>query len=174
MSRWTYSRIENGARTSTTIDELAQVCAALGLDLSIRAFPGGEPLRDAAQVRRLATLLDAAGSPLTARTEVPLPRSIDHPDLRAWDAVLFGGGKRTGIEMEMRIHDGQELERRFTLKCRDDPVDFALLAIADTVHNRRVLAENSRLFAGLPRLRRALILRVRRAGRHPPSGLVIV
>ena len=177
MSRWTYGRIESGVRRSTTVDELTQSCAALGLDLSVRAFPSGEPVRDAAQLKRLDRLLSAVASPLLKRTEVPLPQSpgqTAHLELRAWDAMLFGHGKRTGVEVEMRIHDGQELERRLGLKRRDDAVDFLLVVVADTTHNRRVLGENATLFAPLPRLRAGSVLRAVRAGQHPPSGVVLL
>jgi len=88
--------------------------------------------------------------------------------------MLTGSGERTALEMEMRLRDGQAVERRIAAKCRDDPVDNFLLLIADTRGNRRVLAEHPELFSHLPRLKTSTVLKTLRAGRHPPSGLVLI
>jgi transcriptional regulator with XRE-family HTH domain len=173
MSRSTYSRIEGGARPATSIDELALVAAVLGLTLSVRRYPGGEPLRDAAQLNRLALVLRKLARPLRTRTEVPLPRTTEHPELRAWDAVIFGSNMRTAVEVEMRLHDAQALQRRLALKRRDDPVERFLLVIADTKHNRRALADFDGLFADLRRLRPSAVRSALRRGEHPPTGLVV-
>jgi hypothetical protein len=108
------------------------------------------------------------------RTEVPLPPLPDRSEHRAWDAVITGSGARTAVELEMRLTDAQAVERRVALKLRDDPPDGFVLLVADTAHNRRVLREHSHLFEQLPRLRPSALLRAIEAGRHPPSGLVVV
>jgi hypothetical protein len=106
---------------------------------------------------------------------VALPRQPDQPiDLRGWDAVLFGDGRRTGVELEARLTDVQALTRRHNLKRRDDPVDHFLLVVADSRHNRRVLREYAELFADLPHLRTAMVRKQLAAGQHPPTGLVIL
>jgi hypothetical protein len=66
------------------------------------------------------------------------------------------------------------LERRISLKLRDDPVDHILLVLADTKANRRGLSEHPALVPGLPRLRTATVLKLLREGRHPPSGLILI
>jgi len=106
-----------------TILELDRIAVVLGLSPSIRMYPAGPGVRDAGQLRRLRAFLGHVREPLTYRLEVPLPRTTDHVELRAWDAMLLGGGARTAIEMEMRVRDAQALTRRIDLKRRDDPTE---------------------------------------------------
>jgi len=173
LSRSTVSRIETGKRHATSVVEISQVAAVLGLDLVVRLYPGGEPLRDTAQLGHIQTLLVDLGHPLRNRTEVPLPPTPGRLELRAWDAVIEGGAMRTTIEVEMRIRDSQALERRISLKLRDDPTDRFLLVVADTRTNRRVFADHRDLFPDLPRLVRAAGLAAVRDGQHPPTGVVL-
>jgi transcriptional regulator with XRE-family HTH domain len=174
MSRVRLRRIETGMATNLRLEELHRVCAVLGLSPSLRLFPSGAPVRDAAHATRLQRFLLLAQSPLSYRVEVPLPRTTEFAELRAWDAMIFGAGKRTAIELEMRLRDIQALRRRIDLKRRDDPTEAFLLLVADTRHNRRVLAEFSDLFRDLPRLRPSTVRTALRAGLHPPSGLLLV
>lgn len=174
IPRSSVSRLETGKRPLASVLEISRVAGALGLDLVLRVYPGGDPLRDTAQVQRLERLVSALRSPLTYRTEVPLPASNDRFELRAWDAMIGGEGRRTAIEVEMRIRDGQALERRLALKRRDDPTDGFLLVLADTRTNRRALVAHPDLFAGLPRLRRESVLTAVGKGQHPPSGVVLL
>ena len=168
-------RIERIALDSLTIADAMLVSTALGLDLSVRTYPGGSPLRDAGQARRLSQLLAHVGPPLTFRTDVPLPQSPDRPrDQRAWDAVVYGHGERTGVELEARVRDAQSMTRRHELKRRDDPVEHFLLVLADTRTNRRVLDEYRDLLAHLPRLRTSNVLRGLQRGEHPPTGLILM
>lgn len=146
----------------------------LGLDLSVRTFPGGGPLRDSAHAERLRRVLDHVHAPLSYRTEVPLAAPPGQPEQRAWDAMILGGGWRTGIELEMRLRDAQALERRINLKRRDDPVDRFLLLVANTRTNRRVLAEHPELFPDLRRLRRSAVISELQMGEHPPTGMVLI
>lgn len=175
ISRSIYTRIEGAKLQSLTIVVASRVAAILGLDLSVRVYPGGNPLRDAAQGERLNRVLVHVSAPLRSRTEVVLPQGPDHPfEQRAWDALITGRGQRTGIEMEMRVRDGQALERRIALKRRDDPVDALVLLVADTHANRRVFRDNPGLFAGLTRMTLAALTRTLRSGQHPPDCLVFV
>ena len=167
-------RIENERQHRLSIIDACEMAAVLGLDWSARAYPNGATVRDAGQARRLLPILAAVADPLTYGTDVALPRTDDAPELRAWDTVIYGDDERTGIELESRLMDTQATVRRINLKRRDDPVDHFLLVVADTKHNRRVLAEFAILFAGLPRLRTANVLKVLREGRHPPTGIILV
>ena len=170
-----YSRIERGKLPSLSITHASRIASVLGMDLSVRAYPAGSPLRDTGHAARLRRLLDHVASPLSYRTEVGLPQRPDQPtERRAWDAVLRGEGQKTAIELEMRLRDGQAVERRLSLKWRDDPVDRLLVAVADTRTNRRVLAEQPDLFGGFPRLRLSRVIRTLESGEHPPTGLVLV
>jgi hypothetical protein len=115
---------------------LSVMLAVVGLDLSVRAYPGGPPLRDDAH-RQLLIRFRALLPPGTAwRTEVPLPLPGDQ---RAWDALMTLWGRRVGVEAEMRPTDVQALERKLTLKLRDGGVDRLVLVLADTRSNRHFL-----------------------------------
>jgi transcriptional regulator with XRE-family HTH domain len=174
LSRPRYSKIERGKAPTLQVVEVARIATVLGLDPSFRVFPSGPPIRDAASARRLRAFLVLAAPPLTSRTEVPLPGLSDRREQRAWDAVVFGHGERTAIELEMRLRDAQAVERRVALKRRDDPTESFLLLIADTRTNRRVLAVFDGLFADLPRLGPAMVRVALGAGRHPGTGIVLV
>jgi transcriptional regulator with XRE-family HTH domain len=174
ISRSHYVDIEGGRVGDLAIVEASRIAAVLGLDLAVRAYPGSGPLRDAAHARRLAQVLGPAAAPLRVRMEVPLPASPGRSELRAWDAVVSGSGKRTAVELEMRFRDGQAVERRLSLKRRDDPVDQFVLLVADTKSNRRVLASSPTMFADLPRLGPLALSKHLEAGNHPPSCLVVV
>ena len=174
LSRARYTRIEAGTIRTLSVVEAIAIASVLGLDLSVRAFPGGDPLRDGGQARKLDRFGRRVARPLRFRTEVPLPQRDDHHEQRAWDADITGGGERTTIELEMRIRDAQAVVRRYTLKCRDDPSEHRLLLIGDTRANRRVLAEHPALFANLTRLRPTDVFGAIESGRHPPSGLMLI
>lgn len=174
ISRSLYSRIENARLASLGIIVAAEIGSVLGLDVSVRAFPGPRSLRDEAQFTRLDRILGQVAQPLTWEREVALPQKLEaRPEQRAWDAMIRGHGKRTAIELEMRIRDAQALERRVRLKLRDDPVEHFLLAVADTRTNRETLNALPQLL-GLIRLTPSQVIRELRAGRHPPSGIVLV
>lgn len=174
ISRSRYSKIENGKAPALQVVEVARIATVLGLEPSFRLFPAGPPVRDAGHARRLSAFLSMAAAPLSTRTEVPLPASAEHRELRAWDAMLFGHGERTAIELEMRLHDTQALDRRVALKRRDDPTEHFLLLVADTRTNRRILAAMPGLFPDLPRLKHSHVKSALQAGKHPPSGLLLV
>jgi transcriptional regulator with XRE-family HTH domain len=174
LSRGRYRLIELGQAVSLTILELDRIAAVLGLDASIRLYPAGPAIRDAGQVRRLRAFLGHVAAPLSARMEVALPTGLDRAELRAWDAVLFGLGTRTAIELEMRLRDVQALVRRIDLKRRDDPTEGFLLLLADTRGNRRILAEFEGMLADLPRLRSTTVYAARQRGEHPATGILLI
>lgn len=174
LSRSPYQRIEHAADPNLTVMDACRLAAVLGLDVYIRVYPAGQPMRDAGQARRLNALLSNVATPLRHRTEVPLPRSEERPEYRAWDAVIQGRGERTCVELETRLYDVQSQVRSVRLKLRDDPPDHFLLVVANARTNRRVIAEFPELFADLPRLRTANVLAALRRGEHPASGLILL
>jgi Helix-turn-helix. len=174
MSRVHYGKIESGRSTDITILELDRIASVIGLSASIRLYPAGPAVRDAGQATRLQGFLGHARDPLTHRIEVALPAREDRLEQRAWDAVLFGYGARTAIELEMRIRDVQALIRRIDLKRRDDSTEGFLLLIADTRANRRVLSEFAAMLADLPRLRKSKVIAALERGEHPGTGIVLV
>jgi transcriptional regulator with XRE-family HTH domain len=174
ISRTRYCRVESAGIESLSILEAARVAAVVGLDLGARLYPGGRPLRDEASASRLGAIAAHVASPLRMRLEVPLPPQPDRIDQRAWDAEIQGVGERTTMELEMRLRDAQAVERRIAIKLRDDPPDHFVLVVAATDHNRGVLRDHPALFPDLPRLKPSAILRPIEAGRHPPTGLVLL
>jgi hypothetical protein len=158
-----------------SVRELGARCAVVGLDLAIRTYPAGDPIRDRAQLALLERLRIRVHASLRWRTEVPLPIE---GDLRAWDAEIRGRDPRpwrARVEAETRVTDGQALERKLALKLRDDPDGHLILLVADTRTNRRTLAALG------PGLRTILpcgpreILSALGAGREPPeSGFVFM
>jgi transcriptional regulator with XRE-family HTH domain len=174
VSRPRYSRIEAGLVTTLSVTDLNRIAAVLGLAASVRVYPGGSATRDAGHTDKLGAFLRLAYPPLTYRIEVALPPLTERWEQRAWDAVLFGNGERTAIELEMRLRDVQAMRRRHELKRRDDPAEHFLLLVADTRHNRRVLAELDDLFVDLSRRKLGVVRAALAAGKHPATGLLLI
>lgn len=141
MSHAKVSRIEAGGSPSLSLLDAVLLADAVGLDLSVKAYPGRTPTRDAGHARRLQSVLAHVGPPLRYRTEALLPARDGVPERRAWDALLFDAGGQTGVELEQRLYDVQSQTRRILLKWRDSGAERLLLVVADTRTNRRVLAE---------------------------------
>jgi transcriptional regulator with XRE-family HTH domain len=132
-------RFEHGELDRVSIADVGAWCAVVGLDLSLRAYPAGDPIRDRAQLALLERLRTRLHPSLRWRTEVPLPLERD---LRAWDAEISGRQPqrwRARVEGVTRIADGQALERRLTLKLRDDPGGHLVLLVSYTRANRAAL-----------------------------------
>lgn len=174
IPRSTYSLVERAKLARLSVRISAQLAAVLGLDLYVAVYPGPPAIRDEASARLLGKLLAHVAPPLRHKMEVPLPGTADRPEQRSWDSMLFTARERTGIELDMRLHDFQAQLRRHNLKRKDDRVDHFLWVIADTRHNRWVLRAHGDLLADLPRLRTANVLELLRAGRHPPTGWILL
>lgn len=151
IDRADYSRVEAGKLKLTVIGAY-RIGAVLGLDVSLRSFPGGRSMRDAGQAGLEKKLVEHVAEPLTYKTEVVLPSLRPYTEQRAWDLMLYGHGERTGVEFERKLYDLQSQLRRYALKRRDDPVDHFLLVVADTPANRRVITEFADLLKDLPHL----------------------
>jgi transcriptional regulator with XRE-family HTH domain len=172
LSESTFSRLERGRLTNVTVDQLALACSAVGLKFTGRAYPDGDPVRDAGHTRllmRLRTVLDPRAR---WRTEVPMPIP---GDLRAWDAQIQLGGAVVAVEAEMRVGDLQALERRIALKCRDGGLELVILVVADTRGNRHVLREHREALRARFPLDTRAVLKALREGRLPEaSGIVVL
>lgn len=129
-------RVARGLAPGLTIVQAAELLASAGLELSVRAFPTGRPLRDRAHLALLERLRIRLHPSLSWRLEIPV---TGPPDLRAWDAVIAAANWRKPVEAETRLGDFQALERRVTLKQRDGHMEHVLLLVADTRHNRIAL-----------------------------------
>lgn len=164
-------RFERGQPCRLSVGQIAAVGAVVGLDVRLRAFPAGDPLRDAGQQRLLDRLRPHVHPSLGWGNEVPLPIE---GDLRAWDALIRGDDWTLAVEAETVLDDLQALERRVTLKRRDGGVDHVILLVAATRRNRRALAAAPGAFAALPLGTRA-VLAALREGRDPgDSGIVLL
>jgi hypothetical protein len=168
-------RFERGELQQVNIADVGAWCAVVGLDLSLRAYPAGDPIRDRAQLALLERLRARLHPSLRWRTEVPLP--IER-DLRAWDADIRGttpSAWRARVEAETKLADGQAFERRLTLKHRDDPGGHLILLISDTRANRAALRSLREGLAELVPLGTRDVLGAIGEGRDPGgSGIVIL
>ncbi len=131
------SRIERGRSPRVSVLDLARLLAVVGLELTARAYPGGQPVRDAAQMALLARFRARLHRRLRWATEVPLPRPGDP---RAWDALVGGGSWRYGVEAETAPRDGQAIARRLGLKVRDGEVTGVILVLPRSRRSREFLA----------------------------------
>jgi transcriptional regulator with XRE-family HTH domain len=171
-------RIERGLVPEVSVRQLARIGAVVGLDVRTRAYPGGDPIRDIAQVRLLHRLMERLAPGLTFRTEVPLP--IDG-DLRSWDGWIVGFADpgqeqdRRGlpVDAETRLHDVQAMVRRLMLKLRDSREDHVLLVVADTRSNRRAVAAAADLLGATFPVQPRTALACLSAGKHPGSSALI-
>lgn len=142
LSKSHLARIERAQVLNIGMQHLVRIGAVLGLDVRIRAYPGGDPLRDAGHVRLGGRFRGRLHPGIRVRAERLLPNIAD---ARAWDQWLDGwpaGGNRDGLaaELETRITDYQALMRRLNRKVRDGGVSSVLLIVADTPTNRRAIA----------------------------------
>jgi transcriptional regulator with XRE-family HTH domain len=164
------SRIERGRSPNVPYRRLVGLCDAVGLDLSIKAYPGGDAIRDVAHVRLLERLRLRLHPSLRIRFEVPLAIQGDR---RAWDAIIEGPRWRRPVEAETAVDDIQALERRLALKRRDGGFDHVILLIADTRRNRAALKAAPGAFADYP-LSPRQVLDALVAARDPGAGGVVL
>jgi transcriptional regulator with XRE-family HTH domain len=164
-------RFERGMATALNVEEIAAVGAVVGLDIRLRAFPAGDPIRDAGQQRLLERLRRILHPSLTWRTEVPLPDDFER---RAWDAMIGATAWRIAVDAETVLADVQAVERRFNLKAADTGLDLVLLLVADTRRNRRALAAAPTAFGGLDRNARPILSALRRGARPRGSAILLL
>lgn len=165
------SRIEAGRRASVSIERLAVAFAVVGMDLSVRAFPAGSPLRDVAHVTLLERFTARCSPAWRWSVEVP----VDVPgDPRAWDACLTGANVRIGVEAETRLRDVQALQRRIEGKRRDSHVDRVILVVANTRSNRAALRAAQVLLARSYPVSSREALADLAAGRCPGGDAIVV
>lgn len=172
MSHSQVGRLERGLVLDPPLGQLVRLAAIVGLDLTLKAYPSSDAVRDAGHVRLLERLRNVLHPSLRWRTEVPLP---DKRDLRAWDALAIGAGWRIPIEAETRLNDSQALQRWLATKMRDGSEDRLVLLVADTRANRAALAGGGAGLVQMFPLKAATILDALRNGADPGgSGIVIL
>lgn len=170
VSHPTVSRVERASNVTVSILVLGRIAAAVGLELSVRLYAGGDPVRDAGHARLLAAFRERLHPLLGWRTEVPLPLPGDR---RAWDAVIRGPGWTVGVEAETRLRDLQAVVRKIALKSRDGEVDHVALVVAGTRGNRAAIRAGMIELAAFDRPQRDA-LRDLRVGRDPGGSALII
>lgn len=171
LSAAQYSRLERGLTESLSIERASRLLTAVGLELSVRAYPAGEPLRDASHAALLERLRARLHRSLRFRTEVPFPAPGDR---RAWDAVISGPTWRCGVEAETRPRDRQALERRLALKERDGDTTSLCLLLLDSRHNRDFVRANREVLVERFPLAGPRALELLRAGADPGANAIVL
>lgn len=166
-----YSRIERGMTDSLSIEQASVLLAAVGLDLSVRSYPGGEPLRDSAHVALIGRFRAELHRSLRILTEVAFPAPGDR---RAWDVVVVGPDWRHAAEAETRPRDRQALERRLALKFRDGNVSSMSLLLLDSRHNRDFVRANLDVMSERFPIPGRRALELLRAGLDPGGNAIIL
>jgi transcriptional regulator with XRE-family HTH domain len=172
VSHGEVSRVERGKAPWLTIDQICRMSVVIGLDPSLRFYPGPHPLRDAAHAALLRRFASRLHESIRWQAEVPLPQPGDQ---RAWDGVTAGVDWRFGVEAEMRLVDAQAVCRRIRLKERDGGVDGVVLLLADTYRNRQaVRAGSATLDPAFPTPGRDIIAALQAGQRPAGSGIVLI
>lgn len=170
ISQGYYSLIERGLAPGVRVDDLAAACNVVGLELALRTFPSGHPVRDAAHLELLSRLRALLPPGTSWRTEVPMPIQGDQ---RAWDAVIKLARLTIGVEAETRLRDVQAVERRLALKKRDGGTVRVILLVRASRSNLSLLrALGPELRAAFPVASSDAIAALA-AGRDPGGDAVI-
>lgn len=136
------ARVERGDPRATTIDLVARISEMVGLQLAASLHPNGDPVRDRGHLALLARFRARLDPTLRWRTEVPIPIAGDQ---RSGDGVITGPFGDVLVEAETHLADIQALERKVRAKARDLGVVHTVVLVADTRHNRAVIAAHPQL-----------------------------
>jgi transcriptional regulator with XRE-family HTH domain len=171
LSEATVSRLERGLIAHASVWDLARLHAVVGLELSLKSYAGGQPVRDAAHVALLSEFRARLHPSLSWALEVPLP---GHRDPRAWDALVRCERFRYGVEAETAPRDVQALARRLNTKERDSGVDGVILVLRLTVQTRRFLAEAGESLRTAYPVNGARALELLGVGADPGGSAIVV
>jgi transcriptional regulator with XRE-family HTH domain len=172
MSAAQVSRLERGMVRHVDLVALDRVMATVGLDLSLRAYPAGPAIRDAAHVALLDRLRVRLDPGWHWRVEVPVGISGDP---RAWDAVARCGGVSVAFAVETRLYDVQAQVRRAKAKWQIGGATRLIVVVSATRLNHTVLREVRSLLSGDLPLGTRAVMTALAAGRDPgANGLVVL
>lgn len=152
-------------------DQLAVHAAAVGLRLSVKLWPVGGGVRDAAQARYVAAFVARVGRAWSVTLEAPIPVA---GDLRAVDILLAAGSIRMAVEVVTRLADLQAQVRAAQLKARDIGATRLLMVVAGTRANRRVLADTRWTLSSAFDLDTRRVIADLAAGRDPGRDAIVV
>ena len=136
ISQSEVSRRERGRSATLAGRQLTRHAAAVGLRLSIKLWPVGGGIRDAAQARYVAAFVARVGRPWNVVLEAPVPIA---GDLRADDVVLKSATLIIAVEVVTRLADLQAQIRAAQLKARDIGAGRLILVVTGTNANRAAL-----------------------------------
>jgi len=170
ITRSQVSRVERNRIKSLDLASLARHAAAVGLRPSLKLYPVGGGLRDAAQVRYVASFVERVGRAWRVRLDVPMPLP---GDLRAVD-VLLEGACVIAVEVVTRLLDLQAVLRAAQLKQRDIGAARLVIVVAGTHANRRALAEARPALIATFDLDTPRTLAQLSAGRDPGRDAIVV
>jgi transcriptional regulator with XRE-family HTH domain len=163
-------RIETGRAPHVDVAVLARMASVLGTELALAIHPSGSPVRDRGHLALLGRFQARIGRALRWRTEVPVPIPGDR---RAADATVEAQAFAAVVEAETRLGDVQAVERRARSKARDLGADRVILLVADTRHNRAVIASTPGLVERFPVSTRAC-LRALARGEDPGGDCLVI
>jgi transcriptional regulator with XRE-family HTH domain len=171
LSRSQVSRVERGLVTGTSIVQWSALCEVVGLELAVRAYAGGSPIRDRAHAALLGAFRRAIHPSWRWAAEVPLPRPGDP---RAWDAMITLHPIRYGVEAESGPRDSQALVRRLQLKQRDGEVDGVILVLPRSRLSREFVAAGAATLDGAFPVTGGRALELLRAGIDPGGSAMVL
>ena len=164
-------RRELGRSSRLNGEKLAVHAAAVGLRLSIKLYPLGGGVRDAAQARYVATFVARVGRLWSVALEAPVPIP---GDLRAADVLLVHRDVRIAVEVITRLADLQAQLRAAQLKSRDIRATRLMIVVAGTHANRNALAATRGAFASAFDLDTRRLMADLAAGRDPGRDGILV
>ena len=164
-------RRELGRTPRLNGEKLAVHAAAVGLRLSVKLYPLGGGVRDAAQARYVATFVARVGRPWSVTLEAPIPIP---GDLRAADVLLTRGSVRIAVEVITRLADLQAQIRAGQLKSRDIGATRLIIVAAGTHANRNALAATRGALAAAFDLDTRRLMADFAAGRDPGRDGIVV
>jgi hypothetical protein len=169
------ARICRASSPNVSLVRMSQLLAAVGLELSARAYPGGVAVRDAGHLALLDRLRGRLHPSLRWRVEVPVVELAvaGSLDPRAWDAGIDGPACTVRVDAETHVGDLQAVQRRVSLKERDGACRVVLL-LAETRHHRELLrAAGPSLRAQFPVGTREALAALG-AGRAPRANALVI
>ena len=165
------AQVERGDPVAMTIDMVARMAPIVGLELAASLHPGTDPVRDRGHLALLERFRRRLHDRLQWRVEVPIPIAGDP---RSADGVIEGDFGSVLVEAETHLGDIQAIERKVGAKQRDLGAERAILLVADTRHNRRVIENHPELKERFPIDTRRCLARLARGEDPGGDSLVIL
>jgi transcriptional regulator with XRE-family HTH domain len=164
--------VERGNVSDFGVVELARLCSAVGLDLSVRAFAGISVLRDAGQVALINRLRSRVHPSMGWRLEA----LVAPGDQRAFDVLIGHPPRAAAVEAITRLRDVQAQVRTLEAKVgAASGVPVLILLIAATHANRRALLQaGDHLRSAFPLGTRSILASLARGHVPRTSGIVVL